>query len=185
MSEISLDTQLLKKISAGNRNALTTLFNKYYQPLCRFMFVFIPDNELVEELTANVFINLWNNREKIVIRTSLEAYLFRSAKNQAISHIRKKRLSTFPIEEAFELSDSKDLTPEEIYIENELNIEYVRAFQKLPPRAKLAFKLHRFDGLKYAEIAEIMGITISAVEKNIAHALKILHTELIQNSVFR
>lgn len=179
------DVILLKEIKAGNSSALTALFNKYYQTLCRFMFVFVPDNELVEELTANIFIKIWTNKETVNIQTSLEAYLYRSARNQAISYLRKNKPEVLPIDDGFELPDSNEQTPEAIYIENELNIEYVRAFQKLPPRAKLAFKLHRFDGLKYAEIAEIMGVTVSAVEKNITHALKILHTELIQNTVAR
>ena len=84
-----------------------------------------------------------------------------------------------PLDDNLDFSDKKDQTPEAIFIENELNIEFVRAFQKLPTRAKLAFKLHRIDGLKYAEVAEIMNISTGAVEKNITSALKILHRELI------
>jgi len=171
------DNKLLDQIKTDKTEALTVLFNKYYQQLCRFVFMFIPDNELAEELTANVFINLWENKHKIVIHTSLKAYLYRSSKNQAISYTRKKKAKILSIDEGFDFSDDKN--PEAICIENELNIEFVRAFRKLPPRAKLAFKLHRFDGLKYSEVAEIMSISVSAVEKNITLALKILHKELI------
>ena len=185
MQKRNSDNQLLKEIKSGNTKALTALFNGYYQQLCRFIFVFIPDNEVVEELTANIFINLWKNKRNIIIQSSLHAYLYRSAKNQALSYLRKNKLQTLPIDEGFELSDKKNQTPESIYIENELNIEFVKAFQKLPPRAKLAFKLHRFDGLKYIEAAEIMGISVSAVEKNITLALKILHEELINISLIR
>ena len=143
------------------------------------MFVFLPENEIVEELSANVFITLWENKKRIVIYSSLKAYLYRSARNQVISHLRKQKTTVYSIDEFFDLSDKKDSTPEAIYIEKELNDEFVRAFQKLPSRAKLAFKLHRFDDLKYTEIAEIMNISVSAVEKNITTALKILLHELV------
>ena len=133
----------------------------------------------MEELTANVFINLWENKNKLIIHSSLKSYLYQSAKNQAISYLRKKRKTMYSFEEGFDLSDKKDQTPEAIYIEHELNLEFVKAFHKLPPRAKLAFKLHRMDGLKYAEVAEIMDISISAVEKNITSAFKILYKELV------
>jgi RNA polymerase sigma-70 factor (ECF subfamily) len=179
MFENHSDSKLFDQIKAGDSQALSVLFNKYYQQLCRFVFVFLPENEVVEELVANVFINLWENKNQIVVYSSLKAYLYRSAKNQAISHLRKQKTTVYLIDEYFDLSDKQDTTPEAIYIENELNIEFVRAFQKLPPRAKLAFKLHRFDGLKYVEIAEIMNISVSAVEKNITSALKILHHELV------
>lgn len=172
------DSTYLQKLQAGDSVALSTLFRKYYQQLCRFVFVYIPENEVVEELTANIFIALWENRDRLVIHTSLKSYLFRSAKNQAISYLRKKKAIMHSLDDELDFTDKKDQTPETIYIENELNIEFVRAFQKLPPRAKLAFKLHRIDGLKYAEVAEIMEISVAAVEKNITSALKILHQEL-------
>ena len=181
MSEIISDTKLLEQIKTGNVQALTALFNKYYQQLCRFTFVFIPDNEVVEELTANVFINLWKKKDQPVIHTNLKSYLYQSARNQAISYLRKKKVDTHPFGEGFDFSDKKDQTPEAIYIENELNLEFVKAFSKLPPRAKMAFKLHRFDGLKYAEVAAIMDISVSAVEKNITSALKTLHKELVNS----
>ncbi|MGE4585954.1 MAG: RNA polymerase sigma factor [Mangrovibacterium sp.] len=182
MSGTYSDNDLLQLVKAGNTQALTLLFKKYYQPLCRFSFVFIPEHEVAEELTANVFINLWENKHQIVIHTNLKAYLFRSVKNQAISYLRKNKAKTQPIDEDLDFMAKKDQTPETIYIENELNNEFVSAFQKLSPRARLAFKLHRFDGLKYTEIAEIMNISVSAVEKNITSALKILYKELFNRT---
>ncbi len=176
MNKVLSDTILFKHIKAGEPKALTILFDKYYQQLCRFAFVFIPKNEIVEELTANVFINLWDNRHKIDIRTSLKSYLYRSAKNQVISYLRKENKEISFCD--FDFFNEECKSPEALFIENEMDYEFDKAFLKIPPRAKLAFKLHRFDGLKYKEIAEIMEISVSAVEKNIATALKLLLVEL-------
>ncbi len=181
MTDIYSDNDLLEQMKGGSTQALSLLFKRYYQALCRFSATFIPDNKIVEELTANVFINLWENKDRVMIHTSLKSYLYRSARNQSLSYLRKQKNELYPMEEGYDLSDSKDQIPENIFIENELNSQFLKAFQKLSPRAMMAFKLHRFDGLKYAEIAEIMDISVAAVEKNITSALKMLHKELFSS----
>tara|TARA_R110002050_G_scaffold149169_1_gene275550 strand:- start:26367 stop:26924 length:558 start_codon:yes stop_codon:yes gene_type:complete len=173
------DIAILERIKSGDSDALTALFNKYYQQICRFTSLFIPENKVVEELTANVFINLWETRKRIAIHTSVKAYLYQAARNQAISFLRKNKRILNPLDELFDSPDKQDQTPEAIFIEKELNQQFVKAYKKLPNRAQLAFKLHRLDGLKYSEVAEIMDISVGAVEKNITSALKILHSELL------
>lgn len=173
------DIAIFERIKSGDSDALTALFNKYYQQICRFTSLFIPENKVVEELTANVFINLWETRKRIAIHTSVKAYLYQAAKNQAISFLRKNKRILNPLDELFDLPEKQDQTPEAIFIERELNQQFVKAYKKLPNRAQLAFKLHRLDGLKYSEVAEIMNISVGAVEKNITSALKILHSELL------
>jgi RNA polymerase sigma-70 factor (ECF subfamily) len=168
-------------MQTGDIQPLSSLFNEYYQALCRFVYLYISEKETTEELAANVFISLWENKHKINIKTSLKAYLYKSAKNQAMSYLRKKRIESVSIEDNIDFI-IKEKTPESIFIEKELDKKFAQAFSKLPNRAKLAFKLHRFDGLRYSEIAEIMAISVPAVEKNITTALKILHKEL-KNSI--
>ncbi|GET28502.1 RNA polymerase sigma factor [Prolixibacter sp. SD074] len=133
------DNELFDQIKKGNLKAFSVLFELYYQPLCGFAFVFVPEKEVAEELAANVFINLWKNKKHIAVRSSLKAYLFSAAKNQAFSHLRKQKTVLLPIEQFFGLPARKDTIPETICIENELKTEFERIFRKLPPRAKLAF----------------------------------------------
>ena len=178
MDKNQSDIGLFNQIRHGNTLALTQLFDRYYQQLCQFTFIYIPDRELTEELTANVFINLWEKRSTLHIHTSLKAYLYRSAKNQALSSLRKNRHLTYPPNAEADKPEVSNQTPETLFIENELNDQFARAIKQLPQRAKLAFKLHRIDNLSYSETAEIMNISISAVEKNLTTALEILHREL-------
>jgi hypothetical protein len=67
MFENYTDSELFNTVKAGDEQALTLLFIKHYQQLYRFMFVFIPENEIALELTANLSINLWENKKKIVL----------------------------------------------------------------------------------------------------------------------
>ena len=173
------DQDLFSRIKQNDHQALTLLFERYYQPLCRFVFAFIPENEVAEELSANVFIKLWETRDRLTIYYTLRSYLYQSAKNQTFSYLRKKKIDLQSWSDDLEPSEAKQHYPEAIFIANELNDEFTVVFAKLPPRAQLAFKLNRFDGLKYQEIANVMEISVAAVEKNMTTALKILHRELI------
>jgi len=142
------------------------------------MFLFIYEREIVEELTANIFINLWEKRQKVSIHTSVKAYLYQSAKNQAVSYARKT-VKEYHSKEGFcDFPEEEGQSPEAVFIEGELKQKFSTVLQKVPERAQLAFKLHRMEGLKYKEIAEVMDISVAAVEKNITTALKILHKEL-------
>lgn len=179
------DTELLQQLKNSNEQALTELFERYYEPLCRFVIVFLPNQAIVEELTANIFIKLWNQRKTIQIHTGLKSYLYQAAKNQALTYLRKKHIVISSDDGEMNFGGEEEYSPESFFIESELRSEFKKAFKKIPPRAKLAFKLHRFDGLKYTDIAAIMDISVSAVEKNIGKALKILHRELIVFTIHR
>lgn len=183
MLDLTSDILLYEQIQSGDPQALNLLFHKYYQGLCRFTYVIVREKVVAEELSANVFINLWENREQIFIHTSLKAFLYKSAQNQGISYLRKKQKNINSFENSIDLSDSKDPGPESRYIDDELKTEFEKALSKLSPRARLAFTLHRLDGLQYTEISDIMDISVSAVEKNIASALKTLHKKLYHKTI--
>jgi len=183
VSDLSSDNLLFSQLQSNDSQSLGVLFDKYYQSLCRFTYIIVHEKVVAEELSANVFISLWENRGQICIHTSLKAYLYKSARNQAISYLRKKKETFYSLENDLDFSSPKDLGPESIFIDDELKTEFDKALHKLSPKAKLAFSLHRFEGMRYSDIADIMEISVSAVEKNIASALKSLHKELFLQTI--
>jgi len=183
VSDLSSDSLLFSQLQSNDSQSLGALFNKYYQSLCRFTYLIVHEKSVAEELSANVFINLWENRGQTFIHTSLKAYLYKSARNQAISYLRKKKGIIYSLENDHDFANQNDLGPESIFIDDELKTEFDKALHKLTPKARLAFSLHRFEGMKYTDIAEIMEISVSAVEKNIASALKSLYKELFRQTM--
>lgn len=99
-------------------------------------------------------------------------FLVRAAVNIAVDEARRDRVRSIvdaPIEELTGLADNGPLQDEVLAARKRL--ERVRlGLEQLSPRTREIFLMHRLDGLKYREIAEELGVTVSAVEKHVAKA---------------
>jgi RNA polymerase sigma factor (sigma-70 family) len=132
-----------------------------------------------EDLTQEVFLRLQTGAERASI-DNVEGYIFRIANNVLISRYRHDLVEGRPYREAMpdDLEGPEQLSPERILLGRERWIRFVAGLQALPPRAREAFLLHRFEEMTYAAIARRMGISVSAVEKLISRALQQLAIEL-------
>ena len=156
MNEISInDIHLFGEIKSGNRLALDTLFKKYYQQLCYFVETYTSNSYISEELVADIFTTIWIKRKQIDIKKSIKSYLYTSAKNAALMHLRKKRYLMEDLESVKYISKN-DTNPEQIIIKNETCSKVNKCLELIPPKSRQVFILHRLDGLRYKEIAEIM-----------------------------
>ena len=168
----------------GNELAFNTIFDKYYEDLCEFSLLIVKNKESAEEIVADLFANLWINRGRYVVAQSLRAYLMRSTKNRTISYMRKKKIEVLSLDEvAFSYAQS-ETNPEEALIKSESgnNIENILSY--IPEKSRLVFKMHRFENLKYREIADILEISQKTVEKHMGKALKILRGLQPQLQIF-
>ena len=91
VANITNDISLLRQIREGNEDAFKSLFETYFTPLCRFIYLHLDDKNVAEELAMDIFIYLWENRETFQIQLSLKAYLFQAAKNKCLNELRKKK----------------------------------------------------------------------------------------------
>lgn len=164
--------QFAEQIRLGNHAAFESLFRTYYSRLCRFAFRMTGSKTSAEELVQDLFVRLWTNRHDLTPEGSLRSYLYRAVRNQSINYLKQKTRNDSSTVEPDDLrSDSNPL--EELY-SREIRTAIEEAVHLLPPRCRLVFLLHRFDGLTYSEIAEILGISIKTVETQMGRALKTL-----------
>ena len=63
VANITNDISLLRQIREGNEDAFKSLFETYFTPLCRFIYLHLDDKNVAEELAMDIFIYLWENRE--------------------------------------------------------------------------------------------------------------------------
>jgi len=175
MSEKDIDILLFSQLKSGKEEALDFLFNKYYSKLCLFVQTYVNDPDLSEDLVTELFTNIWFKRNKIKINYSVKAYLYTSAKNSALGYIRKKKLKTESIDEINTIKLSSSQTPFSKYEQEQKDKQISIILEKIPPRSRQVFMLHRFEEMKYREISEFLNISIKTVENHISKALKILH----------
>jgi len=168
------DRILFNKIKNGKENAFSELFNKYYKNLCDYSYLMNNNKSCAEEIVADVFAYIWIKRKKIKITKSVKAYLFRSTKNTTISYLRKKKNKFEIIEEdQFNIPGSNSL-PDRQIIKAESDLKLNTLLNLIPARSREVFILHRFNGLKYIDIAETLDISVKTVEKHMTKSLKLL-----------
>lgn len=165
------DQLLLKRIKRHDQEALEQLFEKYYFPLCDFAFQFVRSFDFTEEVVSDVFMNIWNNRHKIQITSSVKAYLYTATRNQSLNYLKREK-KDFDTLDVLENEPSETYQPDEELIFRELESRIEMLINTLPPKRKLVFKLSRLEGFTYQEIADILGISIHTVQNQMVKAVK-------------
>lgn len=164
---------ILKRISENDPYAFRLFYDKFYIQIYRFASYFIKNNETKEEIISDVFFSIWQNRLELLNIDNIVAYLFTITRNRALYYINKsKNIESLIIDDIPLGMASSDLTPEEIYINEELVLAIQSAINELPERCKLIFLMAKEEGLKYREIAEILSISEKTVNAQIVIAIK-------------
>lgn len=138
-----------------------------------FAMGFLKNREISEEIVSDVFVNIWNNRAQLESIINLKSYLFVSVRNGCLSYLRKvKNEKIISIDSVSDFRFAQVEGPENDYIEKEIIEQIYAAIETLPCKCKLAFTLAKINGLKYREIAEILGVTEKTVNNHLVMAVK-------------
>ena len=165
---------LLEKLKEGDRKAFTVFFNYYYSGLVVYADHFLHDLEIAEDVVQSVFVRLWENRQ-LLKSTSIKYYLGNSVKNNCIDLIRKEETR-----KKFQQRQT-NREPEyqgEFWAEAELREMIEISINKLPPKCREIFILHRYENLKSKEIAQRLQLSPRTVETQILKASKLLREDL-------
>ena len=172
------DPDIVSAIRQGDEKAFEQTFRKYYERLCQYACSLLKDEDESEEVVQTVFFTIWEKRADLEITLSLKSYLYRAVHNHCLNRFKHATVREAHKEytEHF-LPQSHDSVTEVIHA-NELEERIEKAVSTLPDQCQKAFRMSRFEELKYQEIADQLGISIKTVENQIGKALKILRTEL-------
>lgn len=173
-------TNLKLAISTGDSRAFKALFDSYYPRLYRLAYHYLKSDVACEEVVSDVFIKLWNNRTKLVAIETLEFYLFRAVKNQALSYLKKEMKAVYSLyaNSPSESSRIDYLEPDQMLIARELNTYLQKAIEELPERCRTIFRMVREDELTYKEVAQLLDVSPKTVENQMSIALKKLKLAL-------
>jgi RNA polymerase sigma-70 factor (family 1) len=172
------EQQYWQLISQGDKKAYEQVFRTYYQTLCNYACSVIKDMDEAEEVVQNVFYTIWNKREVLQISTSIKSYLYRAVHNDCLNKLKHGKVKMLYAEEYKSHANGGFDSSANVLEAKELNKQINTAIDSLPEQCGLVFKLSRFENLKYAEIAEQLGISVKTVENHMGKALKIMREKL-------
>jgi RNA polymerase sigma-70 factor (ECF subfamily) len=171
------ERELLVRLRAGEEAAYDAIFRQWYAPLVATTTALLRDGGPAEEVVQDVMLELWRRRESITFETSIRAYLFQATRNRALNYLRRQRVEARgegTIAASMPTPEPADSEAREA----ELNIAIQSAIASLPDRCREVFELSRIQGLKYAEIATELGISVKTVEAQMGKALRVMREQL-------
>jgi len=166
------DEALLDLITSHDEQALEVLHQRYYHRLCDFALRIVKTVPLTEEVVSDVFLQLWLKRSELTIHTSVKSYLFTAVRNQALNTLSKESTSWEDVERipSAQIPSANPVVGELEY--KELQQEVDMLIDTLPEQRQIIFRLNRLEGLRYKEIAKILGISPSTVQNQMVAAVK-------------
>ena len=176
---IIINEELIRRLKNSDLSAFDQIYKKYSHKLFIFTFSILKNEAEAEEIVQDVFVKIWESRSKIESNDSLSSYLFTIAYNHSISLIRK-RINNKKYLEYLKYASEIQASPSGIseFEFRELRSMTEQLIENLPDRQKQVYKLHRYEGLTYPEIAERLTISKNTVENHMAKALKYLRNNL-------
>lgn len=153
--------------------AYHALYDLFFNNLHRFCFSFVKSSEAAEEIVSDVFIKLWQIRNKLPEIDNLKVYLYQIAKNFCLNYITRHfknpvaSLDEINIEAVISLDN-----PEELCISADIINTIQQTIKQLPPQCRLIFQMVKEDGMRYKEVADILHVSVLTVRNQVAIATR-------------
>ena len=183
------DFILVDRAKVDDQKAFAELMKRYRKPVFHLILKMVRNNDDAEDLTIEAFAKAFRNLSKFNPEFTFSTWLFRIATNNCIDFLRKKKLNTFSIDNAYkddngdEVSmDIRDvnLNPQEETIKTE-KIEIVKDIvTKLPLKYQVLVRLRYFDELSYEEIAGELSAPLGTVKAQLHRARELMY-ELVKH----
>lgn len=161
---------LLTAISTGSREAFNVFFHLYYVKIMTFVKAIVKDDELAEETVQEIFIRVWQQRDKLCDLSFADSYLRRLARNVTLNMLKKELRGRVIREEDYK--EQGTLTTDEELEYRELLGIVMKRLEKMPPQRRRVFIMSRFQGKSNKEIASALNISVKTVENHISAALR-------------
>ena len=161
----------MDRIRQGDPEALRALLEEAWAPLVRYLERRVESGDEAEDVAQEAFVRIWERRERWT-GGSARAVLFRIGRNLALDRGRRRAVRRRWAEEARQDPAPSPPTPADELAATELRGRVAGAVEALPERRREVFRLVRLQGLTYAEVAEILGVSAQTVANQMSMALR-------------
>jgi RNA polymerase sigma-70 factor (ECF subfamily) len=182
------DAEVMLELKAGNMGAFDVLLAKYRKPIVHFMFRMVHNQAVAEELAQEVFLRVYRSRETYRAEARFSTWLYRIATNLGVNHARdtkyERTASTVYLDETdAETGTTPDVADATPSAEAELlRRERMKAIRQhvtaLPERQRTAVLMHKYEGMDYKQIGEVLKLSESATKSLLFRAYQTLREKL-------
>ncbi len=165
----------LENLSKSNPAALRYFYERYAGKIIAFAYSLLGNREDAEDVAHTLFIELWEQRASATRIKSVDAYLYRMARN-AITDIARRRTREKAYMMHTDPTSTEPIDPDNVDIEDDLRL--LEAIEKLPEPQKSIIRMSRFGGMSYQQIAERLDISPHTVHYHVSKALGTLRRAL-------
>ena len=184
------DEELILGCQRGDEPSFDQLFERYRSKLFTFIWRFVRDRECAEDIFQETFVRVFSRANSFRRRAKVSTWIYTIAANLCRDELkRRKRRPTVSLDEPFPGQDpghtwslalkgtpSADDDPRLAAQETEHRAALWQAIDALPPELRVTLELQTLHGLKYREVAEVLGIPLGTVQSRIHNAVKLLRT---------
>jgi len=173
------DQDLMRIVQAGDYSPASEIYDRYSGRIYNFAFRFLKNAEAAEDATQEVFVKMMRHANQFHGDAKLSTWLFSITANWCRDHLRKADNKAKEAEDVLiSLPTPPELAPDRTLERRETEQRVQRALQLLTPEQREAILLSRYQGLSYAEIAQVAGCSEGAVKTRVFRAMETLKKAL-------
>ena len=184
----SSDAAIMLRVAAGDESGYNYLVGKYHRPMIHFLFRMVHNQAVAEELAQEVFLRVYRSRESYRAEAKFTTWLYRIATNLAVNHARDTKHERAAQNVYLDAPDAEtgttpDVADDEPSVEQRLmRDERMAAIRKhvmaLPERQRMAVLMHKYQGMDYRQIGEVLKLSESATKSLLFRAYQTLREKL-------
>jgi RNA polymerase sigma-70 factor (ECF subfamily) len=182
------DAAVMLRVAAGDEAGFNYLVQKYHRPMIHFLYRMVRNQAIAEELAQEVFLRVYRSRESYRAEARFTTWLYRIATNLAVNHARDTRnersVQTIYLDTPdAETGTTPDVADDELSVEQHLlRDERMAAIRThvmaLPERQRMAVLMHKYQGMDYRQIGEVLKLSESATKSLLFRAYQTLREKL-------
>ena len=184
------DEELMQKVKEGDMRAFDVLVRRWENPLFNLIYKIIGDFETAEDIRQEAFLRVYRAASRYRPHSQFKTWLYRIAINCSINELRKRdRRRTVPLMMSYQTKDGRqqyledilpDLNPQpdEIIQRDEIAGCIQNALRRLPDEQRIVIVLRHYEGLKFHQIASVLGCPLGTVKSRMHHGLERLRMML-------
>lgn len=170
-AQATSDEMLLESIANGGRTAMHILYSRHNVRVFRFVLRIVRDATVAEDLTSQVFLDVWRTAKKFERRSQVSTWLLSIARFKALTALRQRRHEDVDQEDVLEIPDQAD-TPETSLARNRTRAILRACVAKLSPAHREIINLVYYHEKSVEEVGAIIGIPQSTVKTRMFYARK-------------